>query len=198
MELDLDELTRLWDTRWPLVRPIGHQLREGYPDRWVRFHALPESKRYPQDDAEYEVVFDRHLTVLRELAQTTPDMGAAVLISGCWSTDPKVSTRQPQLARLNADASRWNTFLLDDSDPGSVFFVHLHVGRVELAPNALHPLLRLVADDEVRDVVITEPSLRWLFAPYDGGADVLLATSAERDALRRRHADWLSAHPGGL
>ncbi|WP_443334751.1 DUF3885 domain-containing protein [Streptomyces sp. CCNWLW230] len=31
-----------------------------------------------------------------------------------------------------------------------------------------------------------------------GGADVILATPAERDRLRQRHGDWLSDHPGGL
>ncbi|WP_425587269.1 DUF3885 domain-containing protein [Streptomyces mexicanus] len=34
--------------------------------------------------------------------------------------------------------------------------------------------------------------------PYDGGADVFLAPSEERDRVRDRHADWLSRHPSGL
>ncbi|WP_455770793.1 DUF3885 domain-containing protein [Streptomyces canus] len=34
--------------------------------------------------------------------------------------------------------------------------------------------------------------------PYDGGADVFLAASEERDRMRDRHADWLSRHPAGL
>ncbi|MGW2966627.1 DUF3885 domain-containing protein [Streptomyces mirabilis] len=34
--------------------------------------------------------------------------------------------------------------------------------------------------------------------PYDGGADVILATPAERDRLRGRHTDRLSRHPAGL
>jgi hypothetical protein len=40
--------------------------------------------------------------------------------------------------------------------------------------------------------------LRWLFAPYDGGMDVVLPTTAERDHLRSAHSDWLSTHPAGL
>ncbi|WP_455550625.1 DUF3885 domain-containing protein [Actinomadura geliboluensis] len=34
--------------------------------------------------------------------------------------------------------------------------------------------------------------------PYDGGADVIAPTVQDRDALRRGHADWLSARPSGL
>jgi hypothetical protein len=36
-------------------------------DRWVRFHSLPESKRYPDSQAEYAIELDRHYTVLSEL-----------------------------------------------------------------------------------------------------------------------------------
>ncbi|WP_420377890.1 DUF3885 domain-containing protein [Streptomyces filamentosus] len=34
--------------------------------------------------------------------------------------------------------------------------------------------------------------------PYDGGADVFLATPEERDRTRDRYPDWLSSHPSGL
>ncbi|MFD7002461.1 hypothetical protein ACFWA5_40990 [Streptomyces mirabilis] len=45
---------------------------------------------------------------------------------------------------------------------------------------------------------ITDTELRRIHHPYDGGADVVLATPAERDRLRGRHTDWLSGHPAGL
>jgi hypothetical protein len=46
-------------------------------------------------------------------------------------------------------------------------------------------------------VGIADPELAWLYCPYDGGADVLLGSEAERDALKARHAAWLSTYPGG-
>lgn len=54
-----------------------------------------------------------------------------------------------------------------------------------------------MADDECR-VVIGASDLAWLYCPYDGGANVLLPSPVERDALKDRHADWLSSHPQGL
>ncbi|WP_460523503.1 DUF3885 domain-containing protein [Flindersiella endophytica] len=33
---------------------------------------------------------------------------------------------------------------------------------------------------------------------YDGGADCILDTTAERDRLRAAHPGWLSRHPQGL
>jgi len=62
---------------------------------------------------------------------------------------------------------------------------------------SLDPLLLRIADDEQR-ALIMPADLRWLLAPYDGGMDVVAATTKIRDDLKARHADWLSAHPSGL
>ncbi|WP_426403036.1 DUF3885 domain-containing protein [Streptomyces sp. R-07] len=40
--------------------------------------------------------------------------------------------------------------------------------------------------------------MRRIHRPYDGGADVFLTPSEERDRMRDRHADWLPSHPAGL
>ena len=47
-------------------------------------------------------------------------------------------------------------------------------------------------------MLLFEPDLRWVYHPYDGGADVLTTLAPRRDALRARYRDWLSPHPGGL
>lgn len=41
-----------WDSWLPGCEPIGHHLRRAFAERWVRFHSLPGSKRYPESDAE--------------------------------------------------------------------------------------------------------------------------------------------------
>ncbi|GHE33827.1 hypothetical protein CP980_12775 [Streptomyces vinaceus] len=43
------------------------RLKTAYSDRWVRFHSLPEPKRYAADEEEYAIVLDRYNTVLDEL-----------------------------------------------------------------------------------------------------------------------------------
>ncbi|WP_456695409.1 DUF3885 domain-containing protein [Aeromicrobium sp. P5_D10] len=49
----LSKLTTNWQQRWPGVRPVGHELPNNVPDRWVRFHSLPHSKRYAATPSEY-------------------------------------------------------------------------------------------------------------------------------------------------
>ncbi|MGW3287355.1 DUF3885 domain-containing protein [Streptomyces sp. NPDC001002] len=52
--------------------------------------------------------------------------------------------------------------------------------------------------DRLTDVFVTDPELRRIHHPYDGGADLVLTTPEERDALRGRHADWLPRDSAGL
>lgn len=54
-----DDLLRLWEQRWPDCPPLAHELKSSYEDRWVRFHSLPESKRYAETEDEYEVLLGR-------------------------------------------------------------------------------------------------------------------------------------------
>ena len=50
----------------PLTVP-SPQGRGGTGQRWVRFHSLPGSKRYADDEEEYAELMCRHLAVLAEL-----------------------------------------------------------------------------------------------------------------------------------
>jgi hypothetical protein len=76
--------------------------------------------------------------------------------------------------------------------------MHLYVSQVTWSGGCLDPLLRQVAEDVIANALVADVGLRWLYHPYDGGMDVILSSSGERDALRDRHRQWLSPHPAGL
>ncbi|WP_244305171.1 DUF3885 domain-containing protein [Kitasatospora cheerisanensis] len=181
-------LTELWQQQWPDCPPVGYRLRGPYGGVWVRFHSLPESKRYAEDESEYAVVLDRYNTVLDELFAGTD----VYVIVPTWTTEPGVPPHRP-------DAGYWQSFLAeDDPDPAYRTYYHLFTTRRPWQRGCIDDLLRAVADDETADVLITDVRFRRIHHPYDGGADVFLTTPEERDRLRDRHADWLSRHPAGL
>jgi hypothetical protein len=88
--------------------------------------------------------------------------------------------------------------LTDDSEPEEPAWTHLWVSGSRLSDPQLPALFRLVADDVTGGVIVTSPAMHWLYHPYDGGADVIAASSEHRDRLRHRYAEWLSAQPSGL
>ncbi len=120
------------------------------------------------------------------------------VITPAFSTGPTVVDRDPRLVAALPAAEFWTSVLTERFDDGDESWTHLFVSQVAATPSNLDPLLRLVADDVTAEVIIADTDLRWLYHPYDGGADVIAATVAERDVLRDKYSDWLSARPDGL
>ena len=192
--VDTAALSMLWDDRWPGCSKLPYELAHAR-DRWIRFHTLAGSKRYPGSDAEYEVVLARHNIMLGELV--VDPMVLVVTAGYSDSPQPQEPCRSPETLAVHQRAVYWTSACMDD-EPGFESWMHLYVSRRPWSVGCLDPLLRQVADDVIANVLVADNDLRWLYHPYDGGMDVLLRSPAQRDALRNRHQDWLSAHPGGL
>ncbi|GIJ34974.1 hypothetical protein SAMN05216284_114113 [Micromonospora sediminimaris] len=183
----------VWETRWPQVAPIRHHLRR-LDDRWVRLHSRPDSKRYADSESEYATILHRHNTILDELRGDTAEL-LVITLEVAFTPVPR--RRTPIVHDLLPDGECWSVLSWPDLDP-ELAFAHTYVNHIAWKPDRLDRLLREVADDRITNVIIAPPDLAWLYAPYDGGADVLLANTAQRDALRDRHRQWLSSHPAGL
>lgn len=187
-------LSRLWRERFGDRAPVAHELPQQLRDRWVRFHSLPGSKRYATDAFERATVLHRHYTVLTELFG---DREVFILTSK-WSGDA-TPPRTRFDVRINPGAELWRSFLsTDDADPAFIVFTHVYAAYTAWTVGGLDRLLSATARWETANVMIGDSRLERMYHPYDGGADVLLADSVERDTLRERHADWLSAHPSGM
>jgi hypothetical protein len=198
--VDSAGLTALWAGAWGDCRPVSYELRRYLHDRWIRFHSLPGSKRYAGNEQEYAELMRRHLAVLAELLshEGADQARELVIVTASWSGDPSPAPRAAELAGALPAAAYWTSVLTDDSLPGEETWTHLWVSAARLRSEELPRLLRLVADDVTGGVIITTAEMGWLYAPYDGGADVIAASPGHRDRLRRAHEGWLSAHPAGL
>lgn len=186
-----------WDRCFPACEPIGHHLRAAFPERWVRFHSLPGSKRYPEDEAEYAEVLARHNRVLGALVR--PGEPVALLTTG-GSQSPEPIRSYPALAAHDPNAVPWRSVAMHRSDGGFAdpTYWHLFGSRRVWQPGGFDPLVRLVADGAVVNVLVVAEDCRWALHPYDGGMDVIAASAAERDRLRAAFSAWLSSRPSGL
>jgi hypothetical protein len=186
-----------WQAHFPDCEPVAHLLRQRFPTRWVRFHSLPASKRYPEDASEYGMVMERHNHILRELAG--PE-GTVVLLTTGYSETADAVPPRPELGTLDPDAKPWRAVPMHDLE-GDFFassYWHVFASVWEWRPGVLDLIVRLVAEDAIANVMIVDPLCRWLLHPYDGGMDVILESTAARDRLRSSYADWLSPRPDGL
>ncbi|MFE7439512.1 hypothetical protein ACFU7X_03495 [Streptomyces chartreusis] len=161
----------------------------------MRFHSLPDSKRYPETEDEYAIALHRYNTILDELFEGTD----VYVITVAWSWEPGGPELPPVRREVHPQGARWTMLAYDDDpDPELHSYTHLYTDRRLWRPGTVDDILREVADDVLSGVIITDSGLTRIHHPYDGGADVILTTTSERDALRERHTDWLSSHPSGL
>jgi hypothetical protein len=186
-----------WDRCFPSCQPIGHHLRVAFPERWLRFHSLPGSKRYPEDCAEYAEVLARHNAILGELTRPGAQV---VLVTTGYSHSPVPSRPYPEVIAFDPGASPWRTLAMHRLEERfeEPSYWHLFASTWEWRPCTFDPLVRLVADDAVANVLVVAPDCRWVLHPYDGGMDVIAESPEARRLLRASNSSWLSPRADGL
>lgn len=188
----IEELAKFWNSEFKGFTPEAHNLKHEYKNRWVRFHTLPESKRYPENEDEYLEVFRRHNTVLHELCG---GKGKVLVVLPEYS-ESKVPTKpESDLSRLFSVTETWCSLGQHEEGDDYELYWHLHVSEVEFTGSELNDLFRLVANNEAGNIMIISPAKGFVFHPYDGGADILLASTEQRNLLKEKYFEWLSKHP---
>lgn len=183
-----------WQAKYPACPAIPYVLRDAYPERWVRFHSLPESKRYAENDAEYQIILHRHNAILDRLAKQDAQL---LLISTEFDGTGIPTRADSPLVDLDSAARCIWTFKADPNDDEN-YYRHLFMSEWQWKPGIFDPILRLVADWKIVDIMIVCADRNWICHPYDGGADFILPNQAQRDHLKSSFSDWLSSNPRGL
>jgi hypothetical protein len=185
-----------WHFQFPNCEPISHRMRTAFHTRCVRFHSLPCSKRYAEDEAEYRILLNRHNQILGELIDREQRV---VLLTTGHSETSDVVFPEPELRMLDPNAKLWRSVWMGDQVGfAEQTYWHVFASERQWRPGLLDSIIRLVADWAVVNIMVVDPECSWLFCPYDGGMDVILESAAARDWLRSSHSDWLSPRADGL
>lgn len=86
-------------TRLPARGPVSFELHSCLHDRWVRFHNLPGSKRYADNEEESAELVCRHLAVLAELlsVEGADQSRELVVVTASWSCGRRPAPRAAEL-----------------------------------------------------------------------------------------------------
>lgn len=186
------EFMEHWEQHYPNSPLVGHLLRDRYPDRWLRIHNLPESKRYADNDEEYRELLGRQNTIIGELIGQRAPCQLVLVDHGKEEGVP--ADLEACLHALNPE------FLgtLAAEDGGLVADVPILMASLHWERKCLDTVLQAVADDVLETPLIVGLKQGCVLAPYDGGMDIIARDRATRDRLRQRYSAWLSRHPKGL
>jgi hypothetical protein len=170
----------MWNARYPETPPISRVFKHRMPHRWARIHSLPGSKRYAETDEDWACLLQRQNSVMDELVEVSTPL--TVVINAYKEANPLLKSERATFIGMYSAGEGEH----------EIACRHYH----STWQHARHePLLKLIAEDEVRAFFIAPDCL---VAPYDGGVDVILKDEATRDAFKRRYRDWLSERQDGL
>lgn len=171
-----------WRRCYGALAPLGWRLRAALPDRWTRIHSLPDAKRYPETSAEERELLRRH----NEVATAALGERGACWLVACDAYE------LPEVPGISLAPS-----LRVGPDEQLAERITFHVARVIWRQGAFDPLLLAIAEDRCRALWMRRATGE-VFAPYDGGVDLILRDRARRDALRERWPGWRSRREDGL
>ena len=176
-----------WLKAYPDDPPVGWMLRERQSQIWTRFHNLPDAQRYPDTDAELDVVTDR----LNRLAAHLFGQGEVGVFFMSYSEAEKVvaSVQLPGCVPVLPIPTQWLSAMAPYyENPAAGTFL---VSTVKWRPGLLEGLFVAAALDRVAGPTLLGAETGDLFCPYDGGVDLFVAEPNRRREIRLQFRDWL-------
>lgn len=199
--MDVNHFRHFWQHHFSDCLPVSHLFKRDLADRWFRFHSLPESKRYAEDETEVAELLARQNAVLLDVIGADSE---CVLVSGNYDDSSLVENFKhcPVLAKFQFQEfirlSKQEFDLEDLEQDEKPVYLNLFCGMHKLECGALDDVLLCVADWKIVNFFVVSCERQRIFAPYDGGVDVILKDAKERDEFKAKYKDWLSHNPSGL
>lgn len=190
----MSDFAEAWSARYGDTPPVGWRLREQYGgragSRWFRIHSLPGSKRYPDTPEELAEIHRRHEALAAELFAYGD--GACWVVVPDWEEPTVAQRRLDELPDLELTVG-WRPLEREAEDDPVVAWV----APARWSAAGTRAARELVIQDRLRVLWVARETLE-VFAPYDGGVDIIAGDFARRDDLARRFAAWRSPRSDGL
>ena len=177
--------------------PLRWLLRNEGLENWIRFHSLPQSKRYAETDDEQATILARQNILAAEVLGTA----ACWLVQASWTAGPGGEDLAHRYWPIEEYGLEY-AFEVDDDDEDD-FDVEaaspwrIHAAKTVWSRGQFDRLLLAIADDKVGPI-LWMGSDGAIFTPYDGGVDLFLPSIRTLARLRHRYSDWLPNNPLGL
>lgn len=190
-----NEFTSIWKSKFPESYPIGYELKWIYDKRWFRVHSLPESKRYAENEEEYQIIYKRQNQIIQDILGYH---SRVVLSFGLYSND-LTNNNYKEITEFG-EFEKVDTLELHKINPEEYedeYYFDVYAKESTWETNKRNDILKSIADDEIRMMIISFEKNR-IINPYDGGMDLILESEIKRDYYKSKYKEWLSKHPEGL
>ncbi|MEO0413274.1 MAG: hypothetical protein AAF221_15710 [Pseudomonadota bacterium] len=190
----MGKIDQYWKSNFEQMAPVGWDLRIKLAPRWVRFHGLPGGKRYPENDKERSIVAERANTLAHAVLG---DAGPYYVYAYVYEPDPDLPFSVDASWRYHGIPLDQRFTCLEDGEPDAARIVVFTGAAQDLGGSFDAAVLGIAEDLSARSIWVS-PTTGNVFAPYDGGFDLILSDPGAISALKKAHKKWLSKREDGL
>ena len=201
MNLEAERIQASWKQSFGDCPPVSYLFKYRLSDRWFRIHSLPASKRYAENQSEMNELLERQNTVLLDVIGKD---ATCFLVGGNYSDSPLNEDIKQCSALGNFQFNQFTRLSKQDWDREDLepdeehIYLSLFYSEYILKKYSLNDVLVCVADGKIVNFFIADFDKHRIFAPYDGGVDVILENYEARNQFKSKYKDWLSNHPDGF
>lgn len=187
------EFETFWASTYPDTILISRYFKHDYADRWFRIHSLPESKRYAEDEEEWQRLLERQNTIITDLLGSGEEF---LLVTGDAEMEGYIELHPISEVNSIKDISftLLNPVDLHKLSPEEYEDGHIYkpmFSEQTWQPNKFNDLLKDIANDELRAFFVSTRNV-CIVAPYDGGIDFIVKDQQTKEALKKKYSEWLS------
>ncbi len=194
-----EEFHKYWTLSYQDTVQISHLFKQNFPDRWFRIHSLPKSKRYANNDKDWEIILSRQNEIITDLFGLNTNI---LLVAGeyiCGNDRQIHTTNEAEVFKEYSFTQLDDIDLFElnpeDYDNGEIY--RPAFAETIWKPKLHDNLLRQIANDNMRAFFLNFDN-KILIAPYDGGIDIILKDSLIRDYYKNKYKQWLSEREDGM
>jgi hypothetical protein len=194
-----EQFNIFWASNFANTIPIQHYFKYDYAEKWFRIHSLPESKRYAENDQEWDVLLNRQNKIITDLFGENANL---LLVTGDYNynspNDINITNEEPIFKTYSfiiLDSINLHKLSQDEYDEGQTF--RAAFSKAIWNTDRHDALLKAIANDEVRAFFISLDN-KVIVAPYDGGIDFILNDTATRNTYKQKYKEWLSQREDGF
>lgn len=194
-----EDFQNLWTLNYPDTVPISYLFKHDYSESWFRIHSLPESKRYADNENEWEILLSRQNEIITDLFGLEAPI---VIVTGeyNWGDNRQIHVSDEEeifkpfsFVRLdNIELNKIDAEQYDEPDIYRPVFA-----QTVWKPNYHDNLLREIAIGNILAFFVSfEKNI--IVAPYDGGIDFVIKDVLTKENYKNKYRQWLSEREDGL
>ena len=189
------DFNQSWEANFPNCPPVSYLFKWKMESRWLRIHSLPDSKRYAENDAEVAELLRRQNTLLVDVVGQGE---GCIFVASDWSESSDGIPEFSKCPRLEGlidnplpSINQQEFDPVDEDDDYTSTFLRLGFGNHEVTDGLIDDVLLCVAEERISNFFVVNFRRSRIFAPYDGGVDLVLRDSDERSSFEHKYVHWL-------